>query len=85
MFKQFNFEFKVTQCVIFYDSDKMTEEQAANEFSRAMSGEKCNRDLLPYYIVIPKSKLPIMECICETEYKRGYDARMEAEEYIYED
>lgn len=85
MYKQVDFKVKSTECVIFYDSNKLTEEQAINDFNLAISGQGCNKELIPHYIVIPKSKLPIMECLCETEYQRGYIARMEAEDYIYGD
>lgn len=85
MYKQVDFKVKSTECVIFYDNNKLTEEQAINDFNLAISGQGCNKELIPHYIVIPKSKLPIMECLCETEYQRGYIARMEAEDYIYGD
>ncbi len=85
MYGYTEFKFNGTECVIFYNTLKLTAQQAIDDFNLAISGQGCNKELIPHYIVIPKSKLPIMECICETEYQRGYNARMEAEEYIYED
>lgn len=85
MYSYTEFVFNNTNCVIFYNCLKMTAQQAIDDFNLIMSGQKHNEELVEHYIVVPKSKMPIIACICETEYKRGYDARMIAEEYIYED
>jgi hypothetical protein len=85
MYAYTEFVFNKTECVIFYNTLKLTAQKAIDEFNLAVSGQGCNQELINHYIVVPKSKMPIIACICETEYKRGYDARMIAEEYIYED
>jgi hypothetical protein len=85
MYGYTKFKFNGTDCVIFYNILKLTAQKAIDEFNLAVSGKGCDQELINHYIVVPKSKMPIIACILETEYKRGYDARMVAEEYIYED
>lgn len=85
MYGYIEFKFNKMDCVVFYNYLKMNSQQAIDDFKHIMAGEPHDNELAEHYIVVPKSKMPIIACICETEYKRGYDARMIAEEYINED
>jgi hypothetical protein len=89
MLKQIDFEMDTgLQYMIFYDSDKMTEEQAIAECEFVGWGKGCNEALFPYYLIVPKEKKPILECIKEyisdKWYDIGYKTRMESEEYLYD-
>lgn len=71
---------------MLYDSDYLTEEQAIIECEFVACGCKPDYNLFPHYIIIDEEKRPILRCIkeyvAEKEYEKGYNARMEAEEYM---
>lgn len=72
--------------IMLYDSDYLTEEQALIECEFVGCGMGHNEELFPHYLIVEKMKTPILHCIkehiSEKEYERGYNARMEAEEYF---
>lgn len=72
--------------IMLYDSDYLTDEQALIECEFVGCGGGHDYNLFPHYIIIDEEKRPILQCIreyiAEKEYEKGYNARMEAEEYM---
>lgn len=58
--------------ILYYMSDKMTEEEALLEMECYSIGGH-NPELYPYYIVIPKLKNPILQRIRANIYHEAYE------------
>lgn len=84
---------KITTCVdaknyiIFFDDTQMTVSDVVRECQRSAQGDaELDVSHTPHYLVVPEAKSSILnlmeESIRDEAYQRGYDARMEAEEYF---
>lgn len=84
---------KITTCVdaknytIFFDDTQMSVGDVLRECQRSARGDaELDVSHTPYYLIVPEAKSSILnlleESIRDEAYQRGYDARMEAEEYF---
>ena len=63
MLKQIDFTLSCIEYSILYDSDHMTDKQAKLECEFVGWGKGCDESLYPYYLIVTKSKKPILSCI----------------------
>lgn len=61
---------------VFYDDEHMTQEQAEKELEFMDWGGGYNKDLYPYYLIVPDKKKPLLSSIkkffTESENKQEY-------------
>lgn len=84
---------KITTCIntkkyiIFFDDRQLTVNHVLRECAKCIQGDtELDASLTPHYLIVPEAKSSILnlmeENISDEAYQRGYNARMEAEEYF---